>query len=217
MKTGPRRGHRRAARGRGVRVRHRPPGGLGLHHDAGLPPRHLPGRDRHPESEAAGALQRAARSSSRPSSSTSPRRSASTLPPSGSVRSRRRSAGSTCWTPTEAVGHWKADGLDLSPILVDPRAARPGSARRLRQRAGPRSRPRARPRVPRAVPAGHRRGHAGTRRSCASRNVDRTVGTLLGYEITRPPRRRRPAGGDDRPHLHRLGRAELRCLRPAGA
>ncbi len=48
------------------------------------------------------------------------------------------------------------------------------------------------------------------------RNVDRTVGTLLGYEITR---RHGGAGlpdGHDRPDLHRLGRTELRRLRPAG-
>ena len=44
-----RRRHRCAARSRGVRLRHRPAGGLGLRHDARLPSRHLPGRDRHPE------------------------------------------------------------------------------------------------------------------------------------------------------------------------
>ena len=42
----------RPARGRGVRLRHGAAGGDGLHHDAGLPPRHLPGRDRHPEPQA---------------------------------------------------------------------------------------------------------------------------------------------------------------------
>ena len=48
----PRRGDRRAAGRRGVRLRDGPAGGHGLHHDAGLPPRHLPGRHRHPEPEA---------------------------------------------------------------------------------------------------------------------------------------------------------------------
>ncbi len=38
----PRCGDRRAARCRGVRLRDRAAGGVGLHHDAGLPPRHLP-------------------------------------------------------------------------------------------------------------------------------------------------------------------------------
>ena len=38
--------------GRGVRLLHRPPRGHGLHHDAGLPPQHLPGGHRHPGSAA---------------------------------------------------------------------------------------------------------------------------------------------------------------------
>ncbi len=82
---------------------------------------------------------------------------------------------------TDAVGHWKADGLDLSPILVDPQA-RPGSARRCvnEQDHG----------LDRAL------DHAfleqcrvaieeGTpvRAQLRIRNVDRTVGTLLGHEI----------------------------------
>ena len=45
----PGRDHRRAARRRGVRLRERPAGRVGLHHDAGLPPGHLPGRGGHPE------------------------------------------------------------------------------------------------------------------------------------------------------------------------
>ncbi len=45
----PGRDHRRAARRRGVRLRQRPAGRVGLHHDAGLPPGHLPGRGGHPE------------------------------------------------------------------------------------------------------------------------------------------------------------------------
>ncbi|MGA8723615.1 MAG: glutamate synthase large subunit [Acidimicrobiales bacterium] len=82
---------------------------------------------------------------------------------------------------TDAVGHWKADGLDLSPILVDPQA-RPGSARRCvnEQDHG----------LDRAL------DHAfleqcrvaievGTpvRAQLRIRNVDRTVGTLLAHEI----------------------------------
>ena len=46
---------------RGVRLRHGPAGGHGLHHDAGLPPRHLPGRHRHPEPEAAREVPRPGR------------------------------------------------------------------------------------------------------------------------------------------------------------
>ena len=57
----PRRGDRRPARRRGVRLRHRPAGRERLRDDAGLPPRHLPGRRGHPEPRAAQALQRQAR------------------------------------------------------------------------------------------------------------------------------------------------------------
>ena len=50
----------RAARRGGVRLRDRSAGGVGLHHDARLPPRHLPGRRRDPEPRPARALQRQA-------------------------------------------------------------------------------------------------------------------------------------------------------------
>ena len=56
----PRRDHRRAAGGGGVRLRHRPAGGQRLHHDAGLPPRHLPGGGGHPERGAARQVHRQA-------------------------------------------------------------------------------------------------------------------------------------------------------------
>ena len=45
----------------GVRLRHRAAGGQRLHHDAGLPPGHLPGRRGHPEPGAAGEVHRQAR------------------------------------------------------------------------------------------------------------------------------------------------------------
>ena len=118
---------------RGVRLRHGPAGGLGLHHDAGLPPRHLPGGHRHPEPRAAQAVQRQAGVRRRPSSSTSPRRSESTWPPSGCARSTRRSGRVDLLDATEAVDHWKAAGLDLG--------AHPGRARHAR-RHGPRAAPR---------------------------------------------------------------------------
>ena len=73
----PRRRDRRPARRRGVRLRHRTAGGVGLRDDARLPPRHVPGRRRHAEPRAARPLQRASPSSSSPSSSSSPRRCAS--------------------------------------------------------------------------------------------------------------------------------------------
>jgi glutamate synthase (NADPH/NADH) large chain len=49
-----------AARGRGVRLLHRPAHRLRLHHDAGLPPQHLPGRRRDHGPAAAGEVLRRA-------------------------------------------------------------------------------------------------------------------------------------------------------------
>ena len=72
-----RRGDRGAARRRRVRLRDRAAGRLGLHHDARLPPQHLPGRHRHAGSGAAQASSPASRSSSRTISASWRRKSAS--------------------------------------------------------------------------------------------------------------------------------------------
>ena len=56
-----RRRHRRAARRRRVRLRHRAADRRRLHHDAQVPPQHLPGRRRDAEPGAARALHRPAR------------------------------------------------------------------------------------------------------------------------------------------------------------
>ena len=72
MKTGRDVVDRRAAGGRGVRLRHGAAGRDGLHHDAGLPPRHLPGRHRHPEPQAPREVRRARPSTSSTSSGSSP-------------------------------------------------------------------------------------------------------------------------------------------------
>ena len=58
LKTGRDVVDRRAARRGGVRLRHRTAGGLRLHHDAGLPPRHLPGGRGHAEPGPPRALRR---------------------------------------------------------------------------------------------------------------------------------------------------------------
>ena len=128
----PRRGRRRAARRRGVRLRDRAAGRLRLRHDAGLPPRHLPGRRRHPEPRAARAVHRQARSSSSRSSSSSPRRCASTWPRSASAPSTRRSATPSCSTPRRRSTTGRRSGLDLSPD-----AARAGARRTARSAAAP--------------------------------------------------------------------------------
>ena len=73
----PRRRDRRAARRRGIRLRHRAAGGDGLHHDARLPPEHLPGGHRDAGSGAAQEVHRLARVRRRTSSGSSPRKCAS--------------------------------------------------------------------------------------------------------------------------------------------
>ena len=73
----PRRRGRRAARRRRVRLRHGAAGGRGLHHDAQVPPQHLPGRHRHAGSGAAQEVRRASPSTSSTTSSSSPRKCAS--------------------------------------------------------------------------------------------------------------------------------------------
>ena len=191
LKTGRDVVDRRAARRRGVRLRHGAARRLGLHHDARLPPRHLPGRHRHPEPGAAGQVQRQARV--RRDLLRVHRRGGARAPGLARACARwtRRSAGSTCSTPTAAVDHWKAAGLDLSDGAGPARRARrhgaaPDAA------AGPRAREGPRPRVPRrsAQPAldGRRRR---CRWSCRSPTSTARSGTLLGLR-DQPALRRRP-------------------------
>ena len=104
-----------------------------------------------------------------------------------------------------AVDHWKAAGLDLAPILHVPAidesdAAAPDDA------AGPRPRPGARPAADRAVRAGARAAEP-VRAQLPIRNVNRTVGTMLGSEVTRRHGGAGLPGRDDRPDLRRARRA----------
>ena len=174
------------ARRRGVRLRHRAAGGLRLHHDAGLPPRHLPGRRRHPEPGAARAVHRQAgvrrhllrvhrRGGARAprgarASAPSTRRSAT----SRRSTSRRRSTtgrppGSTsrrsCTCPS--VGEQFA-GQDLHRTTEQDHGLDKALDNELiaARRAGARAR------------------RAGAR-PAAVRNVNRTVGTMLGHEVTK--------------------------------
>ena len=155
----PRRGHRCPARGRGVRLRHRPAGGLGLHHDAGLPPRHLPGRDRHPEPGAARAL------TGTPEFvetffeyiAEEVREYLAAL----GLRSLEEAIGRVdLLDAAAAVDHWKAAGSTSRPILPSPTCPTGRSATAY-QRPGPRPRAGARPRLPGGAPPGHRRAAPG--------------------------------------------------------
>ena len=116
----PRRDHRGDARRRRVRLLDRAPDRDRLHHDARLPPQHLPGRGGDPGPGAARPLRRQARARRQLPLSWSPRTSAATSPRSGSRGSRTRSAGSSCSPRTpEPEGH-KRRLIDLSDLLVVP-------------------------------------------------------------------------------------------------
>ena len=129
-------------------------------------------------------------------------------------------------TLDEAIGH--AEVLDVD------RGRRPLEGRRARPRADP-----ARARAPRG-PALHNtpaQDHGldkaldnelvklaadaletgePVRAQLAIRNVNRTVGTILGHEVTKRYRRRGPARRHHRHHVHRLGGPVVRGVRAAG-
>ena len=185
-----------------------------LHHDAGLPPRHLPGRRGDPEPGAARAVHRQAgvrRQLLRVHRRGGPRAAGrARLPhPRGGHRprraARRRPAPST---------HWKAAGLDLRPILHVPELPE-GAPRHNTTDAGPRPRQGARQRADRAGRRTRWSSGEPVRAQVPIRNVNRTVGTILGHEVTKRYRRRGPARRHHRHHLHRLGRPVVRRVRAA--
>jgi glutamate synthase (ferredoxin) len=109
-----------------------------------------------------------------------------------------------CLNARRAIEHWKSAGLDLSPLLHEPDL--PADAPRRRTRAQDHRLgesldaqliPACRPALERKQPVAH---------TCAIRNVDRAVGTRLGYEVTRR------WGGDGLPD----DTIRLRCIGSAG-
>ena len=94
----PRRRHRGAAGRRGVRLRHRAAGRGRLHHDARVPPEHLPGRRRDAGSASCARSSPASPSMWSTSCASSPRRCARSWRSSASAPSRRWSAASTAWS-----------------------------------------------------------------------------------------------------------------------
>ena len=134
----PRRGHRRAARRRGIRLRHRAARRARLHHDARLPPQHLPGRRRHAGSAAAREVHRRARA----------RRELHEVHRAGRARDHgaarlphdrtKWSAAPTCSSRKHAIDHWKAKGLDLSqhPLRAGRRARKSAASARSAQDHG---------------------------------------------------------------------------------
>ena len=182
---------------------------VGLHHDAGLPPRHLPGRRRHAEPGAARAVHRQARVRRellRVHRRGGPRAAS---PSWASAPSTRRSATPSCSTSTEAVDHWKAAGLDLTPILHVPELPE-GAARHNTTGAGPRPRQGARQRADRSWPG--RRSSSGepvrAQLDDPQRQPHRRHDARPRGDQALP--RRGPARRHHRHHLHRLGRPVVR-------
>jgi glutamate synthase (NADPH/NADH) large chain len=83
----------------------------------------------------------------------------------------------------EAVDHWKARGLDLAPILVVPELPEGAVRHRVNEQDHGLDRALDHKFLEKCRPAIE--GGAPVRAELAVTNVDRTVGTLLGYEITR--------------------------------
>ena len=187
-----------------------------LRDDARLPPGHLPGRRRHPEPRAAGAVHRQA--GVRRDLLRVHRRGGARVPRRAGLphASRRRSGTSSCSTPTGRSATGRPPAWTCRPILAEVDEPRPAGTRyqhvaqdhgleKALDHAADR-------RWPRPAPRDHGEPVAAR---LAVRNVNRTVGTMLGHEVTSATRRG-PAGRHHRHHPHRLGRPVLRRL-PARA
>ena len=127
-----------------------------LHHDAHVPPEHLPGRHRHAGPGAAQAVRGQARARRSTSSSSSPRSCARSWPSSASARSTRWSAASTCSTRATAIEHWKAQGPRLHARSCTSPTCRPASPLHCIETQDHGLDERARQRADRAVHAGAR-------------------------------------------------------------
>ena len=110
-----------------------------------------------------------------------------------------------------AITHWKAKGLDISPILAAPQNPygqtmhqSVGQEHGLHEALDQQLLAACEPAIERGEPV---------RLELAIRNVNRTVGTMLGNAVTTALRRRRSARRHDRHPLPRLGRPELRRVR----
>ena len=113
-----------------------------------------------------------------------------------------------------AIDHYKAKGLDFSKISTGPTCPAPPSARSISRTMGSSRRSTVTTLVPDCMPA-LERGEP-VSREYPIRNIHRTVGTILGSELTRAARRRRPARRHDLAQVQRHGRPELRRVPAAG-
>ena len=179
-----RRDRRGAARRRGVRLRHRAAGGVRLHHDAGLPPRHLSrsaSPPRTPNCEP--------RFNGKPEFvenffrfiAEDIRRYLAEL----GFRSIDEAVGHAEMLDTdEGVAHWKSKGLDLTPVFAVPRrTASDQTAHAVRDQDH--GLDQALDRTLIQLAEGALEDAHPVRLELPVRNVNRTVGTLLGSEVTR--------------------------------
>ena len=201
----PPRGGRRAARGRRVLLRHGGDDRRGLHHVAGLPPRHLQARGGHPADRTCGPTSPARPKGWRPTSCSWPRRSVGCWPGWALAPSTRPIGRVDLLTPAP---HGRPAGRRLRPLPAARAPAPQGRAAPVR-RAGRDPEPTLRARRPapgRRLPAG------------VGRRRDRPAV---------PDHQRRPAGrrgpvGRGRPRVRRPcrrghGLGALRRARPARA
>ncbi len=114
-----------------------------------------------------------------------------------------------------AVEHWKAQGLDLSQVLHDPEVPEGTPRRRTSVQDHGLDRALDVELIEACRPA-LERGEA-VDLAVDIRNVHRTVGTMLGYHVTRRYGGDGAGRGHDPPALPRIRRPELRRLRAAGA
>ena len=194
---------------RGVRLLHRAAGRDGLHHDAQVPPEHLPGGHRHAGSGAAREVHRARPSTSSISSSSSPSRCAQYMAQMG-FRTFDEMVGRVDMLDTrEAMDHWKAKGLDLSTILYNPQMPRRIARRCVQTQDHGLAEALDYKLIDHAARGASSNGTP-IEIKLPIRNVHRTVGAML----SRRDRAALRLGGAARRHhplqVHRLGRAELR-------
>ena len=90
-----------------------------------------------------------------------------------------------CLETNEAIKHWKAEGVDLTPMLTPAKKPHAGRRGLLHAEAGPRPGAGARQRADRAVPEGDQAPRAGVDSTSRFVNINRTVGTMLSHEIAK--------------------------------
>ena len=181
----PRRRHRRAAGRRRVRLRHRAADRRRLHHDAQVPPQHLPGRRRHPGPGAARALHRPARARDQ-LLLLRRRRAARDHGAAGLPHAQRDDRPGR--PPRHAAAPsitGRRGGVDLSQAALPGAGQATGVAIWNCETPEPRARQGARPRADRGGAAGAREAASRCGSSRPISNVNRTVGAMLSGEVAK--------------------------------